>query len=518
MLISLGTPLHGILGSVQLLADTNLDPFQTGLANTIKTSSLTLNETLTSVLPYARINQFERQQHKYRQRRPPDAHWSLPNKLNLPPGPDTDFNGLYISTNIALLCEEIAGVLEAGQSYDKPTDQRNVAVVVEIDYEKNWNYLTEPGALRRIALNVIGNALKYTTEGSVIIKLAAAGVALQDTNLSEDDNSRRTISLTIKDTGRGISKDFMDSHLFVPFTQEDTTTSDGVGLGMSIVKSLVSLLAGEIRVDSKPGKGTDVAVITPMRVSKPEQGGQGKPASELERLTASLRKENLSVLLYGFPRVVRQAFEKHLCEWFKCKLLESTEDAEPDIVMVEEGNDEATGDAERTSQHYGRRAVLLSIAMGASALAKSMRPVKGYRIWERSLCPIGPNGLGKALSVCALKLRELRTHGDSGEQNEGNHEQDVRDKNDHQLQGYKELFKEGPSITSKEPAQVSLNNGRLHDMPSLERQKVTDTISDTPLPYRSNPLLVDPLLMTRAWFYRTSMSLSLRTTPSIGGY
>jgi hypothetical protein len=81
--------------------------------------------------------------------------------VHLPPGPETDFKGLYVCTNVALLCEDITGVLEAGQSYDRSTDRREVSVIVEIDYEENWNYCTEPGALRRIAMNIISNALKY---------------------------------------------------------------------------------------------------------------------------------------------------------------------------------------------------------------------------------------------------------------------------------------------------------------------------------------------------------------------
>jgi signal transduction histidine kinase len=137
VLISLGTPLHGILGSVQLLADTTLDDFQFALANTIKTSGSALNDTLTSVLTYARINQFERHQHKYRQRRPPDINWAIPSNMTQPPGPNTDFNGLYVSANVALLFKEIAVVLEAGRAYDASTDRQGVTVVVDIDYEEN---------------------------------------------------------------------------------------------------------------------------------------------------------------------------------------------------------------------------------------------------------------------------------------------------------------------------------------------------------------------------------------------
>jgi CheY-like chemotaxis protein len=498
-LTSLGTPLHGILGSIQLLADTDLDPFQTGLADTIESSGSALNETLTSVLSYAKINQFERQQHKYRQRRPPDADWSLSNKMHLPPGPDTDFKGLYVCTNIALLCEDIAGVLEAGQSYDRPIDRRDISVVVEIDYEENWNYFIEPGALRRIAMNIIGNALKYTTEGSVTITLSASKTATGETKIGGDNSSRRTITLTVKDTGKGISKDFMENHLFVPFTQEDTTLSHGVGLGMSIVKSLVSLLAGEIIVDSEPGKGTEVTVMMPMRLCDSDQEEIGKPALELERCTASLREEHLSVLLFGFPSVVRLAVEKYLREWFYCNLLDSTDYAKPDVVLVEEGNDEAARDVERTAQRYGRCGVLLSIAMIADALAKPMRPIKGYREWERIPRPIGPRNLGKALSACVVKLRELRGHGRSGERDESDRGQYIHGEADQQSRDDKRSVEEGTRNSSRKRSQATLAisdtaNSENVPLPVMENtlHRHTDTPNETVLPNRSGSFVADP--------------------------
>ena len=77
---------------------------------------------------------------------------------------------------------------------------------------------------------------------------------------------------------------------------------------------------------------------------------------------------------------------------------------------MEEGNGEVASDVERTAQCYGRYGVLLSIAMIADALAKPMRPIKGYRKWERIPRPIGPNNLAKALSACVVRLRaELPT-------------------------------------------------------------------------------------------------------------
>jgi hypothetical protein len=491
-LILLGTPLHGILGSLQLLADTDLDPFQTVLADTIKSSGTALNETLTSVLSYARINQFERQQHKYRQRRPPDEDWSLPNKMHLPPGPETDFKGLYVCTNIVLLCEDIAGVLVAGQLYDRSTERRDVSVVVEIDYKENWNYFTEPGALRRVAMNIIGNALKYTTEGSVTITLAASKTHTGDTKIGGDNSSRRTITLTVKDTGKGISKDFMENHLFVPFTQENTTSSSGVGLGMSIVKSLVSLCAGEIKVDSEPGNGTEVTVMIPMRLCDSNQEDVGEPALKFERCTASLRGERLSVLLFGFSSAVRRGLEKYLCEWFHCDLLESTDHAEPAVVLVEEGNDAVASDVERTAQRYGRCGVLLSVAMIANALAKPMRPIKGYKKWERISRPVGPNNLGKALSACVVKLRELREHGGSGERDESNRGQIFHGEADQQPRDDNRSLDGGKPNSSRNGSQVppaisdTANGGntRLLDMETT-LHKHAATKEETILPTRS---------------------------------
>lgn len=320
-----------------------------------------------------------------------------------------------------MLCEEIAGVLEAGQSYDKQADQDEVAVVVEIDYQPNWNYFTEPGALRRIATNIVGNALKYTTEGSVTITLTISQFHSEDTKIGGDNHSRRMVTFTVKDTGKGISKDFMDNHLFVPFTQEDTTSSNGVGLGMSIVKNLVSLLSGEITVSSVLGKGTEVTVMVPMRLCDSEEGETDNPALEFAQCTAALRKERLSVVLFGFKSVVRGALEKHLRHWFQCSILESSDHADPDIVIIEDGNEEAISHVEKAAQRYAQRGALLSIAMELDTLSKPMRPIKGYRKWERIPRPIGPRNLGKGLSSCVLKLRELQKHGDSDKNRASDH-------------------------------------------------------------------------------------------------
>ena len=465
ILTLLGTPLHGILGSVQLLADTDLDPFQRGLTDTIKASGSTLNDTLSSVLSYAKINQFERQQHKYRQRRPPDANWSHSNEIKPPSGADTSFKGLYVSSNIALLCEEITGVLESGQSYDRPPDRRNIMVISEIDHEENWNYFTEPGALRRIMMNIIGNALKYTMEGSVKITLDASNTHGGDEQTFDDRAPQRIITFTVKDTGRGMSKDFMDNHLFVPFTQEDATSSQGVGLGMSIVKSLVSLLAGKIKVYSEPEKGTEVTVEIPMTRCDPDQDETGKPALDLERHTTFVRGEHLSVLLSGFPSVARQALEKYLLVWFHCELLENTDNVEPDVVLVDESSEECVRDVEMIAQRCGESSVLLSVASTTNALGNRMRIFEKYRKWERLQHSIGPGNLGKALSACVVHSRDLRGHGSNSRQDSPVPEQDIRGKADRRSRD-----------------KIRSSDASRERSPALSTQSHPDNSQDMPLP------------------------------------
>jgi signal transduction histidine kinase len=121
-----------------------------------------------------------------------------------------------------------------------------VAVLLDIDYQKDWTFTTQPGALRRILMNVLGNALKYTESGYVKVRLA---MTEPEGNESADPS---TMFLSIADTGKGISKSFLRTRLFRPFNQEDHL-STGCGLGLSIVRSLVVSLKGTLEIQSEQG-------------------------------------------------------------------------------------------------------------------------------------------------------------------------------------------------------------------------------------------------------------------------
>ncbi|KAL5002484.1 hypothetical protein BDV10DRAFT_158054 [Aspergillus recurvatus] len=267
----LRSPLHGILAAAEFLSGTNLDEFQGQLLDTINACSLTLLDTMNQVLDFSKIVSLERKARQLRQKNnQPSAEVSGKTSVGL----DT-----FVRTNIALLAEEVVEGVCLGHAYSlksssnpmspaaempkggrvsHPRAETGVEVVVDIA-QNNWIYDARPGALRRIIMNVFGNAMKYTEAGRVCVRLEAA----------ESPDNRRSqpaedlITLTVSDTGKGISEEFLRGRLYTPFAQEDTLAV-GTGLGLSIVRSLVKSLGGSIDIHSRPGEGTTVRVTVPL--------------------------------------------------------------------------------------------------------------------------------------------------------------------------------------------------------------------------------------------------------------
>ncbi len=114
--------------------------------------------------------------------------------------------------------------------------------------------------LERILTNLIGNAIKYTNNGTIIINVAEEGVA----------DSRR-VSISVVDTGIGISESFLP-YIFDEFRRERANTTDGSGLGLTITKKLVESMNGSIEIRSSEGKGTTVSVSFPkVNINSEEQ-------------------------------------------------------------------------------------------------------------------------------------------------------------------------------------------------------------------------------------------------------
>lgn len=136
----------------------------------------------------------------------------------------------------------------------------DVVTLVDIDPAVDWLCKTDVGSWKRILMNVLGNALKYTSHGSLRVKLQLGS---SPEHLSRDSKSSQCIRLDVLDTGRGIDPKFLEHGLFEPFMQENSLSA-GTGLGLSIVQQLVHKLGGVVDVQSELNVGTSLTVLVPV--------------------------------------------------------------------------------------------------------------------------------------------------------------------------------------------------------------------------------------------------------------
>lgn len=302
----LRSPLHGILAAAEFLNGTNLNEFQNSLLETVNACGRTLLDTMNQVLDFSKVVSLERTWRSLKRRKESPLDFKGTDRL----GSHLDS---YVVTDLAILAEEVVEGICLGLTYGNnsgaPADlsylmssnvpkvqsgRSQVDVVIDVA-QGDWVYRTQPGALRRIVMNIFGNAMKYTDSGRVTLSLEA-------TSRSEGRSRRQgledLVTLTVSDTGRGISEEFLRGKLYTPFAQEDSLAV-GTGLGLSIVRSLVKALNGHIRVRSRPGEGTVVRVSLPLARAVGEESPPVHQSShnpqQIEALTKTL------LLREGFP-------------------------------------------------------------------------------------------------------------------------------------------------------------------------------------------------------------------------
>lgn len=298
----LRSPLHGVILSAELLGETKLSVFQGNAAHTIEICSRTLLDTIDHLLDYSKVNSFSRKksfQGKNRKTRPRGASQSV---AALDDSAQNGEKNLACISQLDGLIEEVIESVFAGYTFQflsvtqstpkqpqpaaaaagennrsGPISIRTVAefepvptetaklsqefgdlsVILSIDPRQNWSYFVQVGAIRRIVMNIFGNALKYTSKGTIRVTLAQDIVSIQHRK------KERVVRFTVEDTGKGIGEDFLRHGLFRPFSQEDTL-SPGTGLGLSLVKRIVTELRGDVSIKSQAGVGTTVSVVLPL--------------------------------------------------------------------------------------------------------------------------------------------------------------------------------------------------------------------------------------------------------------
>lgn len=169
--------------------------------------------------------------------------------------------------DLDVLVEDVTDSLYAGnRSSCKRTENNgphspdDLTVIARVEQRDSWKVQSVSGAWRRIIMNVLGNAFKFTQSGLI-------EVSLTHTQMRRNGSKSSLAVIQITDTGSGISRDYLENGIFIPFSQENILT-EGVGLGLSIAHQLITHLGGQLDVKSEAGAGTRVEIRIPIQFTE----------------------------------------------------------------------------------------------------------------------------------------------------------------------------------------------------------------------------------------------------------
>jgi signal transduction histidine kinase/CheY-like chemotaxis protein len=252
----LRSPLHGILGSVELLHAAPNDPLLSSwdLISQVEVCSRTLLDVIDHLLDYSGINQMSKSGTSTITKASSKMAMSMASKGSL----ETAGEDSTRDTDVDLdrITEEVVEAALYSFCFGRDREiilERKVAVILDIDSTFDWRCTVNLGAWKRVCINLVSNALKYTNNGHVHVTLQAE---------SNEDGSF-TATLAVSDTGCGMSRDFLDNHLFTAFTQENSFV-EGTGLGLNLVSKIVREWGGNIDVRSEKGLGSTFTLKIPL--------------------------------------------------------------------------------------------------------------------------------------------------------------------------------------------------------------------------------------------------------------
>ncbi|KAI0015879.1 hypothetical protein F4780DRAFT_773222 [Xylariomycetidae sp. FL0641] len=454
----LRSPLHGMLGSLEFLEDTMTSAYQMSLFGAIETCGKTLLDTIDHLLEYAKINNLSQAGARAG---PPENKDSSKRTLNM--SLPTEHTASWSIFDLAMLYEEVVEAVFTGQTFRKtqlrhpdPIDNASTYIktmslddsataeehihsgsakfsgkvffILRIERSAQLYLQGQTGALRRVIMNVVGNAIKYCNKGCIETSLDA----------KELSTSEVEVKLTVKDTGVGMSHEFLANRLFKAFAQEDPFTP-GTGLGLSITHQIVKSMSGEIHVDSEKGVGTHITITIPFKLA-PEGC---YPISQENLLLEAVKVtsgQKVCFLNPVYSKTSPQAKRKRTtlessistfcCEWFSMDVIESESvDTDPDTGIFIYAEPPPIEDLIRhhnerkESGKSGKKAALLIICTNAfEAAALRAAGVQVFdnlgRVVEVVSQPVGVRKLAKVLLQCLQRVKAssaeaLKPHNDS---------------------------------------------------------------------------------------------------------
>ncbi|CAG8950652.1 hypothetical protein HYFRA_00002862 [Hymenoscyphus fraxineus] len=432
------SPLHGILASAEFLRDSPLDSSQTELISTIQTCGNTLLDTINHVLDHSKINTFEKTDDKSESILLTQAakRHKLIEIVGL-------LNGLVQKINLALLCEQTVNGMIAANEYRSPAKdstavsdhildpyqpqthlgRRNPLVIILDIESRKWYFKIHAGAVSRIIMNLFGNAQKYTDSGYIMVRLTVQKSS-ETTDIIKPTN--KTLHLRIRDSGRGMTPEYMQRKLYQPFAQGDSF-APGVGLGLSIVMgsasnvrswSIVNQLGGKIQVRSELGKGTDIEVTLPLEdaADNEDLGDQLTSSNPVARSddaqkyvdTLCERAPDIQMRISRKPHesakhddALWECIERYCSDWFGFQFNQGLS-PEPDLIITDEHD---------PSKHSCPRVLYVH-----NAIVCDTYKDRGEQIAADISSPVGPYKLARAILALLDSKRICPDRADAGTQ------------------------------------------------------------------------------------------------------
>jgi signal transduction histidine kinase/AmiR/NasT family two-component response regulator len=267
------TPMNGIIGMTELALDTELTPDQQEYLTIVKDSADALLRLLNDILDFSKI----------------------------------EAGKLDLETLPFQLRDSLGSTMKA---LAVRAQHKDLELVYHVHSTVPDGLIGDPGRLRQILINLVGNAMKFTPQGEVIVEIAMAGEGqAQDGAGATAMEAGVLLHCSVRDTGIGIPAEKQHS-IFEAFTQADGSTTrqyGGTGLGLAICRQLVQMMGGRMWVESDVGRGSTFHFTTRF-------GVQCQAGRETQH-TAPIRLAGLPVLVVDDNATNRRIFQEVLTNW-----------------------------------------------------------------------------------------------------------------------------------------------------------------------------------------------------------
>jgi PAS domain S-box-containing protein len=222
----LRTPMNGIIGFTDLVLTTDLQKSQREYLSNVKKSAYGLLDIINDVLDFSKI----------------------------------EAGKLIIDSTLFRLDELVEETMDI---LTVKAFEKNLEMICYVEPGIPSQFIGDPVRIRQVLVNLLGNAIKFTQDGEILVSLKKVGNVY-----SSSDKNYLVVELSVKDTGIGITKEKL-AKIFESFTQADSSTTrkyGGTGLGLTISKSIAELMHGSLSVQSETGRGSTFTLVLPLEI------------------------------------------------------------------------------------------------------------------------------------------------------------------------------------------------------------------------------------------------------------